>query len=637
MAEENLTLSEAESAQSIDPASALARRQEVMRRVECTIASGDHVDVRRFEVVDTISTLFEIKLRVVSDNPDIAFDAVIGQPMRFWMNAGNVRSWSGVCAHAEQVKVEESYLSTYELTLVPTLWLTTQRRNFRMFQLMSEIEIVEQILGEWDIKPVKRLLEGYKKRKYRVQYGETDYAFMCRMLEDAGVSFYFVQDGEEMQLVLDDNPQASKERPAIKFIERPNASEREYVTDVQVARKVRPGKYTMRDHDYRRHASFQLVNTATAMHTADDAGVEERLERYHYVPGAMLFEAESGGDTPTADDRGAFRADQEEGAKLAQRRLESQRANAREVKFRTNTIDLAPGTTLSFLDHPKSDLAADKRLIVLECRFSGDQPGNWAHHVRAVSANARFTPPLATPKPRVAGVESATVVGPAGEEIHTDEFGRVRVHFHWDRESRMDENSSCWIHVSQPWSGAGFGGTNLPRIGQEVIVDFLGGDPDRPIIVGRVYTNLQKTPYGLPANKTQSGWKSYSSPATGGYNEIKFEDAAGQELVYMQAEKDMQKLVKNNETTLIGNDRQSQIVGQEAQQIGKDFLKQVMQNAVESVGQMKHTQVGQRVSIVCGKSSLIMDAEGNIMLKGVKILIEGEKHIQGLAERIDFN
>jgi type VI secretion system secreted protein VgrG len=191
--------------------------------------------------------------------------------------------------------------------------------------------------------------------------------------------------------------------------------------------------------------------------------------------------------------------------------------------------------------------------------------------------------------------------------------------------------------VSQPWGGSGFGGMNLPRVGQEVIVDFLGGDPDRPIIVGRVYTNLQKTPYGLPGNKTQSGWKSYSSPATGGYNEIKFEDAAGQELVYTQAEKDMQKLVKNNETTLIGNDRQSQIVGQEAQQIGKDFLKQVLQNAVESVALQKHTQVGKQVSIVCGKSSLIMDAEGNIMLKGVKILIEGEKHIQGLAERIDLN
>src|SRR6185312_2693991 len=144
--------------------------------------------------------------------------------------------------------------------------------------------------------------------------------------------------------------------------------------------------------------------------------------------------------------------------------------------------------------------------------------------VEARSAAVKYRPPMVTPKPTTNGVESATVVGPPGEEIHTDEFGRVRVHFHWDRESRMDDNSSCWIHVSQPWGGTGYGGISLPRIGQEVLVDFLGGDPDRPVIVGRVYTNLQKTPYKLPDNKTQSGWRSNSSPHTGGYNELMFED-----------------------------------------------------------------------------------------------------------------
>src|SRR5262249_11818611 len=153
-------------------------------------------------------------------------------------------------------------------------------------------------------------------------------------------------------------------------------------------------------------------------------------------------------------------------------------------------------------------------------------------------------------------------VGPPGEEIHTDEFGRVRVHFHWDRESRMDDESSCWIHVSQPWSGAGYGGVNLPRVGQEVLVDFLGGDPDRPGIVGRVYTNLQRVPYHLPENKTQSGWKSQSTKGTGGYNEIMFEDEAGQELVRVQAEKDLHKLVKNDEEIAIGRN-QSVTVGKD--------------------------------------------------------------------------
>lgn len=158
---------------------------------------------------------------------------------------------------------------------------------------------------------------------------------------------------------------------------------------------------------------------------------------------------------------------------------------------------------------------------------------------------------------------------------------------------------------------------------------------DPPIVVGRVYTNLQKTPYALPANKTQSGWKTFSSRATGGFNELKFEDAAGKELLSMQAEKDLAKLVKNNEDTAIGNDRTSQIGGNEAQKVGKDFMKQVMQNAVEAVGQHKHTQAGEMIPLVCGKSSLIMDKEGNIILKGVKLDIEGEKHVQVASDRID--
>jgi type VI secretion system secreted protein VgrG len=176
-------------------------------------------------------------------------------------------------------------------------------------------------------------------------------------------------------------------------------------------------------------------------------------------------------------------------------------------------------------------------------------------HVRRARRRRAVYPELRTPKPKVSGVESATVVGPAGEEIHTDEFGRVRVHFHWDRESQMDDNSSCWIHVSQPWGGTGFGGSNLPRVGQEVIVDFLGGDPDRPVVVGRVYTNLQKTPYKLPDNKTQSGWKSNSSPARAATtSSCSRTRRAGKELVRMQAEKDLEQAREERREVKIGID-----------------------------------------------------------------------------------
>src|SRR6185436_5668286 len=178
------------------------------------------------------------------------------------------------------------------------------------------------------------------------------------------------------------------------------------------------------------------------------------------------------------------------------------------------------------------------------------------------------------------------------EEIHTDEFGRVRVHFHWDRESRMDDNSSCWIHVSQPWGGAGYGGMNLPRVGQEVLVEFLGGDPDRPIITGRVYTNLQKVPYGLPGNKTQGGWKSESSPGGGGFNELRFEDAKGKEHVYIQAEKDLKKFVKNDEDVTIGRNRTKLVKANDSLTIQQNRTKMVQLNEREAIGLNHNVSVG---------------------------------------------
>jgi type VI secretion system secreted protein VgrG len=182
------------------------------------------------------------------------------------------------------------------------------------------------------------------------------------------------------------------------------------------------------------------------------------------------------------------------------------------------------------------------------------------------------------------GAESATVVGPPGEEIHCDEFGRVRVHFHWDRESRMDDSSSCWIHVAQPWGGAGYGAICLPRVGQEVLVQFLGGDPDRPVIVGRVFTNLQKVPYKLPDHKTRSGLRSSSTHATGGFNEIMFEDEAGEELFNVQAERDFQMLVKHDGTSTVANDLNLTI--------GKNLTKRVSENEREFTGMNRSVTVG---------------------------------------------
>ncbi|XXY48652.1 type VI secretion system tip protein TssI/VgrG [Sorangium sp. So ce269] len=571
--------------------------------LEVTVASGDLLDVRQFHVTERMSELFEVSIVALCENADIDFEAVIGQPMTFTLRHGsahNARTWTGLCRHVEQLAAEELGVSTYKLVLVPALWLLTQRRNHRMFQLQSELDIARKLLDEWRVPLSERLSGAYRKRKYRVQYGETDYAFLCRMLEDAGISFYFRTEGGETRLVLDDAPQSNAPRePPIAFRDNPTAADREHVTKVRVGRRIRPGQYTMRDHDYRRPPAYDLRSSARAAEP-----LEERLEHFHYVPGAFLYESDKGQPTPVADDKGRYRTDEKEADAMAQRRLDAKRAEARTITFDTNTVDLAPGTVASFLDHPKRELSPGKGFLVTGATMSGEANGELYAACEAVSANVTYRPPLVTPKPKTSGVESATVVGPAGEEIHTDEFGRVRVHFHWDRESKMNETSSCWIHVSQPWSGAGFGGTNLPRVGQEVIVDFLGGDPDRPVIIGRVYTNLQKTPYKLPDHKTQSGWKTRSYPGgdAANYNEIMFEDKKGQELVRMQAEKDLDKLVKNDERVRIGHDREKLVGHDDSLTVGNDRTRQVVHDEAVSIGNDRTRLVGNNESITVGNS-----------------------------------
>jgi type VI secretion system secreted protein VgrG len=565
---------------------------ESSTRLRATIASGDMLDVRSFEVQEGMSTLFSVNLTVVSDSADIDFEAVAGQDASFVIHGrgGKSRTFAGVASRMSQLEVEASGLSTYHLEIVPKLWLTTHRRNHRMFQRMSEPDMVKKLLGEWGVDFVDRLTETHKKRKYRVQYAETDFAFLSRMLEDAGISYHFEGDDGPMKMVLTDAPQKSEPRAVpLRFAESPGNADNDWVTGVRVGRSVRPGKYTMRDHDYRRPPSYNLRGTATGH---DNAGVEAELEQFHYTPGAFLFEGDKDDASPVADDKGKYRTNEAKGNDLAQQRLHARRGEARPLSFDTNCIDVQAGTVMSMTDHPRSDLGEGKRFLVTESLLRGTSDGEWAHSCEARDAASPFRPPMETPKPVASGVESATVVGPAGEEIHTDEFGRVRVHFHWDRESQMDDNSSCWIHVSQPWGGSGYGGTNLPRIGQEVLVDFLGGDPDRPVITGRVYTNLQKTPYKLPANKTQSGMRSNSTGNTGGYNELMFEDAGGSELLRMQAEKDMHALVKNDKHESVLRDRTRYVKRNESITVGKNLTKHVVGNESETTGLNRTITVG---------------------------------------------
>lgn len=616
---------------AMDQISGIASSGE--KNLEAEIASGDKLDVRNFSVQERISSLFQVNLIAICGNPSIDFEAVIGQTASFKVRTGmQERSWSGLCNHIEQIKAETEGKSTYQLTIVPTLWLLTQRRNHRMFQQISEPDIVQEILKEWGIEADLRIDKGaYKKREYRVQYAETDFAFISRMLEDAGISYYFEQADDGLKLVLTDAPHSNPKRKGdLAFSDdlstiKKNASEA--VTGVRIGQRVRPGRVTLRDHDFRRPPAYKLMKTAEK---GNDP--EPKLERFHYLPGAFLFESDKGESTPVADDKGKYRHDEKEGGTLAQKRLDAKRGSASLCSFESNAHDVAPGMVISIAGHPHEAIGSSKTLLVVESALNGTATGEWSHFCEARSTETPFRPELVTPRPKVSGVESATVVGPKGEEIHTDEFGRVRVHFHWDRKSEMDDKSSCWMHTSHPWAGTGYGGINLPRIGQEVLVDFLSGDPDRPVIVGRVYTNLQKVPYKLPDHKTRSGWKSNSTGNTGGYNEIMFEDLQGKELVNIQAQKDLNKLVKNNETEStgvnrtisVGKNRSSSIGASDSTTAGASHSVTI--SGPDGSGVTKVTMSHQSIELTTGGATVTLGADF-IDLEATNISIHAKQQV----------
>ena len=638
-----------------------------MNDARVTIATGDGLDVRVFSVHQAMSQLFRVELRAVSANPDIDLDAVIANEASFVLDTQLSRqTWTGLCLEMEQLRVDPDNLATYRLVIVPRAWLLTQRKNYRIFQYESELDIVKKLLGEWGVEHEVRCNgANHIVRKFRVQYGESDFAFVSRMLEDAGITYYFEEVGGTTTLVLDDEPETrALTHPMIQFHERPNPGGT-FVTHVAVRSRLRPGTLTLGDLDYRRQSTKQPRVTASV-----GLPQERILEQFDYEPGAMLYESQGDG-TPAADDRGVARTDENAGRRKAQNRLYGQRNDARVVSLESNLLDLAPGRIFNVIDHPHRLLAVGSSLLVTGSILEGEYNGDWRAQVEAVPAAVPYRPEPVTPKPVVYGLESATVVGPGAEEIHTDEYGRVRVHFHWDRESRRDETSSCWLPTNQPWAGSTFGGINLPRIGQEVLVEFLGGDPDRPVVVGRVYTETNPVPDPLPKYKRVTGLFSESSPrmvmgASGGApagaspsifggtpmsaqdiagqvtntgihqapsptgvnhqwkgSGFKIDDMSGAENLYLQANKDMHWVVHNNWKTVVGNHRAAfigtddiiRVVGNQKITIGSDQDPIVQRNQTNVVTKDRQDTVKQKFKQEAVKTIKVQSTEESVGIK----------------------
>lgn len=574
-----------------------------MAILELSFSSGESsLSVRRFSVQESLSGMFTASIEARSPNEDIDLESIVGKPALFRVVSGvawahlDTRVWTGVVSEMELTRVEPSGLSTYELTIVPQMWLMTQRTNYRMFQHQSVPEIARKMLDEWRVRFEPRIEEArYPRLELRTQYGESDFAFVTRLLEEAGITFYFEDDVVEgSKLVLSDAPHKNEARGGgpIRFVDDPTlakAAEHEYVTEVRVGNRVRPGKLTIRDFDFRR-PGFALFGEAQV-----EQGADPKLEEYRYLPGAFLHEAARTGETPAADDRGALRHHQLSGHQLAARRLEGHRSSKRVVHFRTNAMDLSPGTVFSMTGHARKDLALDKELLVSSLSIEGEVDKEWTMRGTAAYAELPFRPLLATKKPKIFGVQSAVVVGPANEPVHTDEYGRVRVQFHWDREGKLDERSSVWIRVSQAWAGAGYGMINLPRVGNEVLVAFIEGDPDNPIIVGRVFNGAQQVPYKLPEANLMSAWKSDSNS-----NIILYIDIPGMEYFMEQAEKDRLGVVKNDQTDIIGNSKSAAIRADQGAVVGGNYARGVMGKYSVIAGEELGLTSQQAVSLAAG-------------------------------------
>jgi type VI secretion system secreted protein VgrG len=487
-----------------------------------------------------ISTLFHFEAELLGRDERVDFDAIVGKNVTVAIaGADGDRHINGIVSRFSQGGTVGRHAS-YRVEIVPWLWFLTRTADCRIFQKQAVPDVVKQLFGEYGLTDYRFQLAGtYEPREYCVQYREADYNFVARLLEDEGIFYFFAHEDGKHTLVLADSPRAHDPCPVldrVRFVhEQESLGDEDVVTWFSKEQELRTGKVTLTDYCFET-PSIDLSASATG---TDPRGLE-------------LY------DFPAC----ATKRDRTE----ALARLRQQEVDAARVVFRgTGYVrSLTPGFKFSLRavgdglpeTFDGSYVLTSVRHEARESYASGDEAPEltYRNDFACIEASVPFRPARRTPRPVVHGVQTAVVVGPAGEEIFVDEYGRVKVQFHWDREGKFDENSSCWIRISQDWAGKNWGIVSIPRIGQEVIVSFLEGDPDQPLITGRVYNAEQMPPYALPGNRTQSGIKSRTSMGgtPSNFNELRFEDKKGAEEIYVHAEKNWTVHVKNAEAETVG-------------------------------------------------------------------------------------
>jgi len=600
---------------------------------------GERVALYSMVGRETLGQLFSYEVDLLSPDDSIDLSELLGQGATVVLERidGTMREFTGYVTQFSLVG-EHGDNARYRAVLRPWLWFLGQNRNCRIFQKLSVPEIAKELFRERGFSDVEDKLHGkYPTWEYLVQYRESDLSFISRMFEQEGIYYFFKHSGGKHTLVLADSPTAHEPNEGYKVVPyfprmARETRQEEHIDSWILSRQIRQGTVTLRDFNFTYPKPFEGDKIAPF----DEPG--SKLELYDYPA-----------EINQVDNDKAVEATKQ----LAEIRLQEHQADYEVVRGAGPVRGIMPGCTFNVSQFPRDDQNKEKWLVVsssyeitvaeFESNIVAEKEPVFRCQFSAIPAKRQYRPPRVTPKPLVEGPQTATVVGDPAQEIWTDEFGRVQVQFHWDRLGKRDQNTTCFVRVSQAWAGKGFGSIHIPRRNQEVIVDFLEGDPDRPIITGRVYNKDNPVPYKLPDNRTQSGIKSHSSPEGGNdnFNEIRFEDKKGEEELHMQAEKNMSTLVKADQSTTVKGSRSAGVGGGDSVSVGGDRSLSVTGKLTRTIkGGLSSEDVTGKYTLTAS-DTIDVSAANKITLKvgsTTIIMTQGDitLHTCGTTVKLDF-
>jgi type VI secretion system secreted protein VgrG len=553
----------------------------------------DGLLVEQLRGQENLSQPFHYDLTLLSEAGDLDPDKILGKDVTVQFklpSGGGTRFFHGLVTRFAQ-RGYERRLHVYQAEVRPWLWFLTRSSDCRIFQNKSALDIFEDVAKSYNFTDYKLPSGSYPARTYCVQYRETDFNFVSRLLEEEGIYYYFKhEDGRHTMVLANDTssiPAATGYDSVPFFPPAPDQQRpRDHISQWAFEKSVQPGAFATSDYDFEAPKNSLAGNNAIAGKHAHAS-----YEIYDYPADIAKMDA---GET----------------TRLAKIRMQEIRAQHFLARGQGDAAGLAAGHKFKLTQYPRADLNIEYLITASSIQLTSDahdsgraDPGTeCVATVEGIDSKTPYRPMRVTPKPTIQGTQTAEVVGKAGEEIHTDKYGRVKIQFPWDRYGKKDENSGCWVSVSQAWAGKQWGAIHIPRIGQEVVVSFLDGDPDRPIIVGRTYNADNMPPYDLPPNATQSGIKSRSSKggAPANFNEIRFEDKKGSEQVYIHAEKNQDNVVENDETTEVGHDRTEHVGNDETITIDHDRTEKVGNDEKISIGHDRIEDVVNNEQITIG-------------------------------------